>query len=303
MSTENNHHHDHSNHKHENDHSNDTHSFSAHNYHEDEHTTKASFGKNTTGIGLAIVAALAALMVLFAWNTWKVKGFVNSDNAGAYKAGGTAEHGGGHGQHAASAAEHGTTGEHGAAADHKASGENHAGTAGSLGTIDTTTGNFVYNTGSNTTITLPNNGGSLQVGDNSTESKLYKMLSDASFTVDSIDKTKGWVSCDRLYFETGKNVLTAESQKQVANIAAIMKAFPNCNLKFGGYTDNTGNAAANLKLSQSRAEAAFNAVVKLGTDKARGKAEGYGQEHPIADNATVAGRAQNRRVDVRITKK
>jgi OmpA-OmpF porin, OOP family len=82
-----------------------------------------------------------------------------------------------------------------------------------------------------------------------------------------------------------------------------MKAFPNCNLKMGGYTDNTGNAAANLKLSDSRAKTAMAALTKLGIPATSVAAEGYGQEHPIADNATAEGRAQNRRVDVRVTKK
>jgi outer membrane protein OmpA-like peptidoglycan-associated protein/uncharacterized protein YegP (UPF0339 family) len=170
------------------------------------------------------------------------------------------------------------------------------------GTVDAA-GNFVRDLGGNVEIDLPNGAGKLAVGENSTENQLYKMLSDANFKVDTVDKTKGWVSCDRLYFETGKNALTAESQKQIANLAAIMKAFPDCNLKMGGYTDNVGKPESNLKLSQSRAEAAFAALVKLGIDAGRGKAEGYGQEHPIATNDTPEGRAQNRRVDVRITKK
>ncbi len=164
-------------------------------------------------------------------------------------------------------------------------------------------GNFVRDLGANVEIDLPNGGGKLTVGQGSTENQLYKMLTDANFVVDTVDKTKGWVSCDRLYFETGKNILTAQSQQQISNLAAIMKAFPNCNLKMGGYTDNTGNAASNLTLSQSRAETAFAALVKLGVDKIRGKAEGYGQEHPIATNDTPEGRAQNRRVDIRVTKK
>ncbi|HEX9958591.1 MAG TPA: OmpA family protein, partial [Fibrella sp.] len=94
-----------------------------------------------------------------------------------------------------------------------------------------------------------------------------------------------------------------ESREQLQNIAAILKAYPAVNLKIGGYTDNVGNAAANKKLSQRRAESAMTELVRLGVDQARLEAEGYGQEQPIASNNTEEGRAQNRRTAVRVTKK
>ena len=113
-----------------------------------------------------------------------------------------------------------------------------------------------------------------------------------------VDKTT-WFSLDRLFFETGKNTLKPESQKQLQNIADIMKAYPTINLKLGGYTDNTGSEETNNKLSQERAEAAMQELINLGVDAARVEAEGYGPQHPIASNDTPEGRAQNRRIDVR----
>ncbi|MES2777078.1 MAG: OmpA family protein [Bacteroidota bacterium] len=171
-----------------------------------------------------------------------------------------------------------------------------------LGTLDTLTGNFVYNTGAIEELSLPD-GVKLSVGANSSEAKLIAFLSDAQMAVDSLDKTKGWISLDRLYFETGKSTLTPASQTQLKNIAAILKAYPNVDLKLGGYTDNTGSAEGNLKLSDSRAKSAMASLVAAGTTASRLAAEGYGQEHPIADNATAEGRALNRRIDVRVTKK
>ena len=86
-------------------------------------------------------------------------------------------------------------------------------------------------------------------------------------------------------------------------MAAILKAFPTVELKLGGYTDNTGDAAANLKLSDDRAKNVMARLVEMGVAASRLQAEGYGQEHPVADNSTDLGKAMNRRIDVRVTKK
>lgn len=118
----------------------------------------------------------------------------------------------------------------------------------------------------------------------------------------AVDKTT-WFDFDNLTFETGKAVLKPESQNQLKNIAEILKAYPKVALKLGGYTDNTGDANANLKLSGDRAKTVESELVKLGVEDVRLEEEGYGQEYPIADNATEEGRAANRRISVRVTAK
>ena len=173
--------------------------------------------------------------------------------------------------------------------------------AAPTGRYDEASGNYIYDTGANTEVKLPD-GTVLNVGSNSFESRLFNFLNDKTQTV-SDDKTQGWMSLDRVYFNTGKSTLTAESQAQLKNVAAILKAFPTAALKFGGYTDNKGKAAMNMALSADRAEVARAAVVGNGIDGGRITAEGYGDAHPIASNDTPEGRAQNRRVDVRVTKK
>lgn len=173
--------------------------------------------------------------------------------------------------------------------------------AAPTGRYDATSGNYIYDTGANTTVKLPD-GTVLNVGSNSFESRLFSFLNDNSQSV-SDDKTQGWMSLDRVYFNTGKSTLTAESQAQLKNVVAILKAFPNAAIKFGGYTDNKGKADMNLTLSADRANAARKAVMNGGIDPSRVAAEGYGQDHPIASNDTPEGMAQNRRVDVRVTKK
>jgi len=67
-----------------------------------------------------------------------------------------------------------------------------------------------------------------------------------------------------------------------------------------GYTDNTGSAATNKKLSQARANAVVAYLKKKGIAANRLTAKGFGPENPIADNKTAAGRAQNRRVELKL---
>ncbi|MCU0435853.1 MAG: OmpA family protein [Bacteroidia bacterium] len=137
---------------------------------------------------------------------------------------------------------------------------------------------------------------------NGIESMLVSFINDAARPV---DKTT-WFTFDRLVFETGKSTLNlndAGTLAQLDNMAAILKSSPNVALKIGGYTDNTGNKEANQKLSQQRAESVMAEIVKRGIAANRLAAEGYGDQFPKADNATEEGRAQNRRIDVRVTKK
>ena len=131
------------------------------------------------------------------------------------------------------------------------------------------------------------------------ENNLVKFIEDKSKPV---DKTT-WFNFDRLLFDTGKATLRPESQEQLTNVAAILKDFSSVNIKLGGYTDNTGSAALNQKLSQERAVSVMNELVRMGIDKSRLEAEGYGQEFPVASNDTEAGRAENRRIAIRVTKK
>lgn len=172
------------------------------------------------------------------------------------------------------------------------------------GTLDTSTGNYIYEVGADKEIKLAD-GTVLTVGENSTESRLYNMLSDAAFTVDTINKSANWIVLDRVYFETGKSVLTTTSAAQVKNIAAILKNFPGAAIKLGGYTDNTGDAAINKKVSLERARIVADELIKAGAaEKQVAEAEGYGPEFPVCPaNDTPECQAQNRRVDLKVAVK
>jgi outer membrane protein OmpA-like peptidoglycan-associated protein len=143
------------------------------------------------------------------------------------------------------------------------------------------------------------NGVSLRIPTNGVENRLIGFIEDSSRNVDK----ETWFSFDRLEFETGSAALRPTSQEQLRNVAEILKAYPNVAVKLGGYTDNTGNAAQNLKLSQDRANTTMRELVALGIDNSRIAAEGYGNQFPVADNATEEGRQRNRRIDIRVTRK
>lgn len=145
---------------------------------------------------------------------------------------------------------------------------------------------------------LPN-GLELDIPKLGVENRLIDFIEDAGKMV---DKTT-WFDFDRLLFDTGKATLQAASTEQLTNVSNILKAFPNVHLKIGGYTDNTGDKAANIKLSADRAATVRGELVKMGIEPARLASEGYGDEHPVADNATEEGRQKNRRVSMRVSKK
>ena len=101
-----------------------------------------------------------------------------------------------------------------------------------------------------------------------------------------------------IHFDTGKATIKPESQKIVGEIAALLKGNPGLQVSIEGHTDNTGTPQGNKTLSDERAKAVAAAVVAMGVEASRLSAAGWGQDKPVADNATEEGRAKNRRVEV-----
>jgi outer membrane protein OmpA-like peptidoglycan-associated protein len=105
----------------------------------------------------------------------------------------------------------------------------------------------------------------------------------------------------QLHFDTASRALTADSSQQLRGIVEYLKGHPQAKVAIAGYTDNTGNDAANQRLSQDRATAVMDLIASHGIDKSRMTAEGYGASQPVADNSTPEGRQLNRRVEVTVT--
>ena len=158
---------------------------------------------------------------------------------------------------------------------------------------------FTY--GENIVIKLPN-GLELHVANNSAEAILMSRIKDAlQHGVDTTEAGKklGWVNLYDVQFVKGTNYREG-AVAQMQNIAAILKAYPSVKIKIGGYTDNTGPDHVNERLSLERADKVKQDLGAMGIAGQIVKAEGYGPQHPIADNTTREGRALNRRVSCRI---
>ena len=99
-------------------------------------------------------------------------------------------------------------------------------------------------------------------------------------------------------FETGKAVIKPGSFPILDEVVTLMKARGSIRMGVYGHTDSRGIAANNLSLSGDRAAAVLGYLVSHGITKSRLESQGFGQTKPIADNATDAGRALNRRVEL-----
>jgi outer membrane protein OmpA-like peptidoglycan-associated protein len=133
------------------------------------------------------------------------------------------------------------------------------------------------------------------------EDNLVTCLNDASCTP---GKEK-WFDFDNINFETGSAQLTPSSQIQVRNIVAILNAYPEVKIKIGGYTDKTGNDAANKTLSQQRADAVMMAIKNAGANANQlVGAEGYGSSFAkVPASASDEERLQDRRIAVQLRDK
>lgn len=102
-------------------------------------------------------------------------------------------------------------------------------------------------------------------------------------------------------FDTNKSIIKKGYYKDIDDLAGVMKQYPNLNVVIEGHTDDVGKAAYNTKLSQKRAEAVKKYMVeKGGIDANRIKAQGFGEDKPIASNKTEEGRQKNRRVEAAV---
>jgi outer membrane protein OmpA-like peptidoglycan-associated protein len=104
----------------------------------------------------------------------------------------------------------------------------------------------------------------------------------------------------QVHFQPNRAVILRDSYDVLEEVAQALKNVPNALIRIEGHTDNVGKRRENLELSQARAEAVRDYLVKEGIPEDQLRAIGYGQKRPIASNSTRAGRTLNRRVEFRI---
>ncbi|MBX3242534.1 MAG: OmpA family protein [Chitinophagaceae bacterium] len=108
------------------------------------------------------------------------------------------------------------------------------------------------------------------------------------------------VAAKNVFFATGSSKLLAKSNASLNEVVKILQEDANLKLDIEGHTDNTGNADKNQVLSEQRAKSVLDYLISKGVDPSRLVSAGFGQDQPVADNKTAAGRAQNRRVDLKL---
>jgi outer membrane protein OmpA-like peptidoglycan-associated protein len=100
-----------------------------------------------------------------------------------------------------------------------------------------------------------------------------------------------------IFFATASAVLKPESQGEIQALVQMLTQNPTLRIQLNGHTDNVGDDASNLTLSENRAKAVFDALVKLGIDPKRLRYKGFGKTQPIDSNDSPSGRQNNRRTE------
>jgi outer membrane protein OmpA-like peptidoglycan-associated protein len=122
-----------------------------------------------------------------------------------------------------------------------------------------------------------------------------QMTASAQAMSDAIAKS-GKLDVYGITFATGQATITPASDVVLNDVLAVLTANADWKLRVEGHTDNVGDKAANLKLSNARAAAVVGWLTSKGIDAARLSAAGLGDTQPVAPNTTEDGRARNRRV-------
>ena len=104
-----------------------------------------------------------------------------------------------------------------------------------------------------------------------------------------------------ILFATNSTAVSASAQSDVRTLANSINQYPNTTVNVIGHTDNVGDAAFNLDLSQRRAQAVTSVLLNAGVSPSRVRSIGRGEDAPIATNLSAEGRQQNRRVEIVIT--
>lgn len=128
--------------------------------------------------------------------------------------------------------------------------------------------------------------------------RLREELVGTGVQVQKVGENVRLIMPSNITFDTDSAVFKPVFNNILTSVAKVINEFDKTKVQVIGYTDNTGSAAYNDKLSMQRAQAVANYLKLRGVNAARLMVYGYGENNPIASNATAAGREQNRRVEI-----
>ena len=129
---------------------------------------------------------------------------------------------------------------------------------------------------------------------------LFRVISDTLYVDLQPIKKNTVVILRNLLFDTDKTVIRNVSAQSLEEMYQLLAANPSIRVRITGHTDNVGSERYNKKLSEGRAKAVFDEMVKRGIDPSRMEWNGRGSKEPIESNKTAEGRAENRRVEFTI---
>lgn len=132
------------------------------------------------------------------------------------------------------------------------------------------------------------------VTDDSSVDSVYLTPEQPAFSVGSTFVMKD------IFFEFDKSTILQQSYFELMRLISLLETYPEMKIEIRGHTDAKGSDAYNLRLSESRAKAVLDYLVKKGVDEKRLRSKGYGKALPIDTNETEEGRANNRRVEFKI---
>lgn len=132
------------------------------------------------------------------------------------------------------------------------------------------------------------------------EAALRQRLESSGVRVERIGNEIKLIMPGQITFDTGRAELKTRFFSTLKSVAEVLKEFDRTRIDVSGHTDSTGGNELNQRLSEQRASSVAGFLTNQGVAAGRIYASGYGPRYPVADNGTVGGRAENRRVEIEL---
>jgi outer membrane protein OmpA-like peptidoglycan-associated protein/tetratricopeptide (TPR) repeat protein len=132
---------------------------------------------------------------------------------------------------------------------------------------------------------------------------LSEKASDSTYNIDiplQPIEANATIVLKNIFFDVNKYDLKAESTTELDNVFLLLRDNPTLKIQINGHTDNVGKINDNMVLSNNRAQAVVQYLIKKGVDAVRLTFKGFGPNQPVAENTSEAGRAQNRRTELKV---